>query len=218
MAAVVAELAQLAEEDRRVLVYGESGAGVGWLCRWAHQTSRRRLGPFVVVHLGAVSRAEHESVVFGGGSNPGAIEQATGGTLILRCIEELARSLRDRLLSAAADPRLVATSYSNGARAPMATHDAEFLSSFGSVVEVPPLRARSEDIAELGKALWQRIAEENARTPPPLTDEQLSALVRHDWPGNVRELRNVLEIAQLRWATLGGMQPFHLGVPPGGSS
>ena len=61
-------------------------------------------------------------------------------------------------------------------------------------VELPPLRARREDIEPIARLLLSRAG---ARTGRALrfSPDALRALLSHDWPGNVRELENALEYA-----------------------
>jgi len=60
-------------------------------------------------------------------------------------------------------------------------------------VEMPPLRARREDIVLLAGAFLQEFAKENDRPVKPLTDAAMERLVTYSWPGNVRELRTAIE-------------------------
>jgi two-component system, NtrC family, response regulator AtoC len=60
-------------------------------------------------------------------------------------------------------------------------------------VEMPPLRARREDIVLLANAFLQEFARENERPVKPLTDAALQLMLGYLWPGNVRELRTAIE-------------------------
>jgi DNA-binding NtrC family response regulator len=64
-------------------------------------------------------------------------------------------------------------------------------------IQIPPLRARGEDIAVLTAHFLAQLASRYARKELVLGEDALAALQAHDWPGNVRELRNVLERAVL---------------------
>jgi two-component system C4-dicarboxylate transport response regulator DctD len=200
MVSLVRDLESLAAHDRPVFVHGESGAGVGWLCGRIHQTSRRRSGPFVTVHLGALVATHVDETLFGSPHEPGALRSARGGTLLIREFHKLPLDLQWRVLAGGLGHRLVATCYSNGGRTPVRRLSPDVLSRFDAVVGVPPLRARGDDLSELASLLWESIANVHGWTPPPLTGAQLEGLHRHDWPGNVRELRNLLAIAQFRWS------------------
>jgi DNA-binding NtrC family response regulator len=59
-------------------------------------------------------------------------------------------------------------------------------------VDLPPLRERLEDLAELGTKILAGLARSAQRKPPELTQDALRVLSAHAFPGNVRELQNVL--------------------------
>jgi transcriptional regulator with GAF, ATPase, and Fis domain len=67
-------------------------------------------------------------------------------------------------------------------------------------IDVPPLRARPEDIPPLARFFAAQFAEKHHLLPPNLTDEALEVLRVNSWPGNVRELRNVIERLAIRFA------------------
>jgi DNA-binding NtrC family response regulator len=60
------------------------------------------------------------------------------------------------------------------------------------VIEVPPLRERTDDIPLLVECFVSQIAGQGQR-PLKFTAEAMQVLTRYSWPGNVRELRNVVE-------------------------
>jgi DNA-binding NtrC family response regulator len=62
-------------------------------------------------------------------------------------------------------------------------------------LELPPLRARKEDIPQLATHTISRVSKKHRIPAPRLTPEDIERLRRYDWPGNVRELQNVIERA-----------------------
>jgi DNA-binding NtrC family response regulator len=60
-------------------------------------------------------------------------------------------------------------------------------------IQMPPLRARKEDIPLLVQAFLKAFSEENAKPFKELSPEAMQAILRYDWPGNVRELRTAIE-------------------------
>jgi DNA-binding NtrC family response regulator len=60
-------------------------------------------------------------------------------------------------------------------------------------IELPPLRARREDIADLARGFCAELGRDAGRPELRLSEEALARLALHDWPGNVRELANVIE-------------------------
>ena len=61
-------------------------------------------------------------------------------------------------------------------------------------VEIPPLRARREDIPQLARFFLERHGQRHGKSVA-IADDAIDALVEQPWPGNVRELENILERA-----------------------
>src|SRR5207247_3960911 len=62
-------------------------------------------------------------------------------------------------------------------------------------IQVPPLRARREDIPALVEFFTKKYCEENLKPLYRFGSEALKVLMDYYWPGNVRELENVVERA-----------------------
>jgi DNA-binding NtrC family response regulator len=204
-----------------VLVRGETGTGKELVARALHARSARAGGPFVCVNCGAIPATLVESTLFGhvrgafSGALEGAkglLEAADGGTIFLDEIGELPPAAQPALLrvietklvrpigaqrEVAVDVRVVA-----------ATHrDLEAMCREGRfrddlyyrlatiVLELPPLRARREEIPALAAELLREAAEANGRPGLGLAPGVAELLARYDWPGNVRELKNALDRA-----------------------
>ena len=67
------------------------------------------------------------------------------------------------------------------------------LSTF--VIDVPPLRDRTEDIPALANSFLARRGQSQGTQPKTLSLQAIERLQGYQWPGNVRELRNVIERA-----------------------
>ncbi|MEZ4401080.1 MAG: sigma 54-interacting transcriptional regulator [Kofleriaceae bacterium] len=213
MAPVFAMLAKLAPSEVTVLLAGETGVGKDLLAREVHAASERRAGPLEVFDCGAVTATLIESELFGHEKGAftgavveraGAFERAHGGTLFLDEIGELPLDLQPRLLrvleqrcvrrvggaaEVPVDVRVIAATHRDlGAEvsAGRFRQDLYFRVS-AAVVEVPPLRARLEDLPRLVGQLLDGRAHATPAT--------MAALAGYHWPGNVRELRNVLTTA-----------------------
>ena len=66
-------------------------------------------------------------------------------------------------------------------------------------IEMPPLKARAEDIPDLVALFAQRFASVNDQIVPRIDTEVLAKLQQMPWPGNVRELQNsVIRMLTLR--------------------
>jgi two-component system nitrogen regulation response regulator NtrX len=60
-------------------------------------------------------------------------------------------------------------------------------------IEVPPLRARFEDIPLLVETFFVECAKQNRSKKKEITQQALDMLCNYSWPGNVRELKNLIE-------------------------
>ncbi|MCC6751951.1 MAG: sigma-54-dependent Fis family transcriptional regulator [Deltaproteobacteria bacterium] len=221
MQRVLALAARAAATDATVLITGESGTGKERVARLLHAGSRRRAGAFVGVNCGALPEPLLESELFGhkkgaftgaAADREGLFEAASGGTLFLDEIGELPLSMQVKLLRAlqehAVRPVGSTRDVPVDVRVVAATNrDLEALVEGGGFrkdlfyrlrvvpLELPPLRARREDILPLARQLIAKTCRQNSCGPCALSSEVLDALYAYPWPGNVRELENAIERA-----------------------
>jgi DNA-binding NtrC family response regulator len=198
-----------------VMILGESGSGKEVAAKAVHELSSRAAGPFVPLNCGAISRELAEAELFGHEkgsftgaitSAPGAFGAADGGTLFLDEVGDLPLSLQVKLLRALeamevkpvgaprprrVDVRVICATHQD---LPARVKDGSFREDLfyrlrGVTVELPPLRARPQDILPLAEHFL----------PPrcTLAADARAALLAHPWPGNVRELRHVVQLAAL---------------------
>ncbi|HEV8267864.1 MAG TPA: sigma-54 dependent transcriptional regulator [Thermoanaerobaculia bacterium] len=206
-----------------ILVVGESGTGKELVANALHHNSPRRARAFVALNCGAIPKEIIESELFGHerGAFTGAlvrrigrIEQAHGGTLFLDEVSEMPPDLQVKFLRVLeerrvtlvggnetkdVDFRLVAATNRDLAKEIEAGRFRQDLYYRLSVVtvEIPPLRARREDIPLLVERFRDVFAKEHDRPVTGISSSALAALTAYDWPGNVRELKNVVESAVL---------------------
>jgi transcriptional regulator with GAF, ATPase, and Fis domain len=220
MRQVLRLLEVLQHSEATVLIAGESGTGKEVTARVIHEQSARRSGPFVAVNAAALPGELLESELFGhvrgaftGATRdrPGRFEAAGGGTLFLDEVGDLPLHLQVKLLRVLqehtyervgddtprrASARIIAATHRDLRQAVAAGTFREDLYYRLRVfpIELPPLRARREDIEPIARLLLSRVC---ARTGRALqfSPDALRVLLSHDWPGNVRELENALEFA-----------------------
>jgi len=65
----------------------------------------------------------------------------------------------------------------------------------GLPIELPPLRARKEDILILAKHFIEEFATENGVVPKKLSEKANMKLLSYNYPGNIRELKALIELA-----------------------
>jgi DNA-binding NtrC family response regulator len=214
-----------------VLVTGETGTGKELVARAIHGRSRRSGGPFVPIDCGAIPDALMESELFGHerGAFTGAdarrlglVEVADGGTLFLDEVAELPLPLQAKLLRVLQERRVrrVGARQENpvDVRVVAATSrdivrmvgEGEFRRDLYYRINVvridlPPLRARGDDIGLLAEFFANRAAHEAGRRVAGLSTDVYQVLRAYHWPGNVRELQNVVRraIAMTRGPTAG---------------
>ncbi len=213
-------VARVAPARATVLLLGESGTGKELVARAIHEASQRAQRALVVVDCSSLPENLFESALFGHergaftgatSTQPGLVEAASGGTLFIDEVGDIALSMQVKLLRLLesgtyrrvgstelrhADIRVISATHRNLAQMVSEGRFREDLyyrlSTFP--IHLPALRERRDDIALLAPALLQRVATPRALT---LSANALALLHRHDYPGNVRELRNLLERASL---------------------
>jgi transcriptional regulator with PAS, ATPase and Fis domain len=210
----------LQASDATILLTGESGTGKEVLAHAIHANSPRKGKRFVAVNCGALPADLLESELFGHvrGAFTGAVrdrvgrvELAAGGTLFLDEIGDLPLQLQVKMLrflqektfervgesnTRKADVRLIAATNVELRRAIAEGRFREDLYYRLRVVpiEIPPLRARREDIEPLAKFLLVRVAGQHGRELR-FSPDAIRMMLRYSWPGNVRELENAIEYA-----------------------
>ncbi len=204
----------VAQADGHVLILGETGTGKSLIAAALHACGPRAAKPLVTVNCASVGPETLEAMLFGGPDWPEKplVDQAEGGTLCLEDVEALPAAAQARLLETlnATDPnsastrlhalRVVSLSSRLGGGAPTQTvmRDDLYFRLAGLVIEVPPLRARGEDILTLFSHLTVQFAEEYGCEPPTLGAGDAANLVQAPWPGNIRQLMNLAERAVLQ--------------------
>ncbi len=206
-----------------VLITGESGTGKDLLAKVIHYASARASRPFLNITCSALPEALLESELFGHERGAftdarqqkrGLIEQADEGTLFLDEIGEMALVLQSKLLrvleekafrrvggagDVRVDVRVIAATNRDLEDAVKAGRFREDLYYRLNVlrVEMPPLRARGDDVCLLAQHLVETYSREFRRPVRGLSRAAEETLKAHGWPGNVRELRNLVERAVL---------------------
>ncbi len=207
---------RVAPTDLGVLITGESGTGKEVVARALHRVSNRRDQPFVPVDCGAIPHSLMESELFGhergaftgaASARAGLVEAARGGTFFLDEIGELDGGVQVKLLRLlqeseyrrvggnkllAADIRVVAATNRDLEQAVREGSFREDLFHRLNVVRVdlPPLRARPDDIPILLDHFIERLRKQSRRDELRLAATTRDIIQAYSWPGNVRELLN----------------------------
>jgi DNA-binding NtrC family response regulator len=211
----------VARVDTTVLITGESGVGKELLARYVHDESPRADGPFIAVNCGALPETLLESELFGhvrgaftgaDSDKKGLFEAANGGTIFLDEVGETSQATQVKLLRVLQEREVRAVGSTEPrtttARIVAATNrDLETMVSREQFrkdlyyrlkvvsIEVPPLRARGEDVLPLAREFIATACQSYSLVQRTLSPEAIDALTSYSWPGNVRELQNAIERA-----------------------
>jgi two-component system, NtrC family, response regulator HupR/HoxA len=238
MQRVMAQVVAVAGTDASVLLHGETGTGKELVAAEIHERSGRRRARFVAQNLAALPPELMTSELFGHvkGAFTGAqqarrglFELADGGTLFLDEIGEAPMPLQALLLRAleshefwpvgASEPRQVDVRIVAATNRDLLAHAHQQLFRLDLYyrlavcpIEVPPLRARPEDVRGIGVPLLEAASRRMNREAPRITEQAWRALESHPWPGNVRELGNVMERLVI-YHSGRDVEPQDLGLP-----
>lgn len=218
---MLAQVEAVANTPANVLILGESGVGKELVARAIHARSPRAESPLVKVNCASIPKDLFESEFFGHvkgaftGANRdriGRFQLAENGTIFLDEVGEIPFELQSKLLrvlqegefepvgddiTRTVDVRVIAATNRDLERLVIDGLFREDLFYRLSVfpIEVPPLRQRVDDIAQLAQHFLQQTCNEFGRETMTLTQRQVATIKEYDWPGNIRELKNVIERA-----------------------
>src|SRR6267154_6154186 len=220
MQAVYQMVETVAQVQSTVLITGESGTGKELVARAIHDLSPRAQKPFVSINCGAFTETLLESELFGytKGSFTGAtanrkglFEAAEQGTIFLDEIGEMSPAMQVKLLRVLQErkvrpvgahaeievnTRVIAATNRDLAAMVKDGSFREDLFYRVSVIpmELPPLRERGSDIAELAEHFIGKYCAQTGRTIA-ISAPAMRLLESYSWPGNVRELEHTIERA-----------------------
>lgn len=226
MQATVDSLTELDDNERFIWLHGERGTGKELLARMCHERSARNSGPLVFADLPTHSVNDLQDVLFGNRNDsgsamqPGLVQSARGGTLVLRGAELLPSQLQQSFVELASthssqqplNIRIVALSeLSPDATNAKNTIDKSFSALFSCCLSVLPLRKRREDIQNLSERYLEQFVKRYRKRRIGLSVQARNALAAYQWPGNITELKSVVERAVLMVET-DEIKPVHLGI------
>lgn len=212
---------QVAPSRSTVLIQGESGTGKELIAKAIHANSPRKNQSFVPVNTGSMPADLLESTLFGHvkgaftsaiSSKKGLFEVADGGTIFLDEIGTMSLETQAKILRVLQDRKFMhlggVHEIQVDVRVIAATNiDLKLLVREGKfredlfyrlnviTVDLPPLRARNQDVPLLVNHFLTKFSVENGKNLRSVSPEALRPLMDYGWPGNVRELENVIERA-----------------------
>ncbi len=217
--AVLKRVARVAPTDSTVFITGETGTGKELVARAIHKRSQRSSQTFVSVNCASIPATliaselfGHEKGAFTGAHQRrlGRFELAEGGTIFLDEIGELPNETQMALLRVLQEHEFERVGGNQAIRANVrviAATNRELKAAIEAgifrrdlfyrlnvfPIEIPPLRARKEDIPILVEYFIDRYASKMGKTIRGIDKRTLDLLQSYPWPGNIRELQNVIE-------------------------
>jgi formate hydrogenlyase transcriptional activator len=218
---VLVQVSKVAPTDSTVLILGETGTGKELIARAIHKHSKRSDGAFIRVNCASIPPSLIASELFGHekGAFTGALqrrlgrfESANGGTIFLDEIGELPLETQITLLRVLQEREIerlgsnhpisvdvrVLTATNRDLKAAVtsgALREDLFYRLNVFPIQIPPLRARKDDIHMLVQYLIERYSKTAGKKFRSISNKSLAVLQEYDWPGNIRELQNVVERA-----------------------
>ena len=204
-----------------VSISGETGTGKELVAKAIHYNSKQSKSPFIAINVAAVPSELIESEMFGyeKGAFTGAVtsrigkfEEANGGTLFLDEIGEMNLNMQTKLLRVLQEKELtrvggnkvinldsriiVSTNLNLADEVRKGTFREDlYYRLLGLPIDLPPLRARGNDIIILAKFFIDEFCKENEISQKNISHDAHDKLLKYSYPGNVRELKAIIELA-----------------------
>ena len=213
---------RIARNKHHMLIQGESGTGKQRMAHGIHQASPRAAGPLITIHCGDTTPEILEQELFGVAlntdiSHPGKLELASGGTLFIDEIEKMPRNIAVELAAAlntsqsnrvgenverSIDVRIIGACDSDLKRlTERGLFSRELYDIISrSVIRIPSLRNRREDIRDLANHIVNELASQHQMAVKEIAPETVELLMNYDWPGNIKQLQGVIEVAFFKTA------------------
>jgi len=218
MQQILREIGPYIESAASILLYGESGSGMGFLAQAIHHASGRP-GRFLSIPGFALEKETIKHQFLGVGDRPGWLEEADKGTIFVKRLSEMSLDVQEQLVSIlgnrSVDGRLQFPRIGNTEKVEVnnrfifsMTHDfniaiqdelthrrlfEEMQRRGGKIIRVPALRERKNDILEITNHLIASFAKQYGASATGLSESAKNVLLNYSWPGNIEELKQVLE-------------------------
>ena len=199
------QVIEAAKNRESVLLFGEPGVEKDNLAALIHFSSSYRREPIIKIDCAKIQSSGSE--LFGrAGGKSGLIEALGKGTVIFNNIHLLPSELLPAITNFIATNSYTTISRSTEYPPAEKIADARIIiiteqpitqikSLVDTLIKVPPLRVRKEDIEELAYYYISLISRNQCVSKSRITPEAIRRLQAYDFPNNLRELENLVERA-----------------------
>ncbi len=198
-------LTRLSGQSLPVLIQAEAGIGKQEIARALYEISPASTGGFFAVNLLQTDEGQHVDALFG---SSGALARSVSGVVFINHIERLSGPAQALLAQYIQEPSSSPASPYNalptarivaGTSVALKTfvdqglfRDDLYFEFSAAAVDIPPLRARAEDIAQIAQLLAVRYNEQYAMDKI-IDDSAIERLKAYHWPANIREMEMVIK-------------------------
>ena len=208
------QILKLSATESRIFINGPTGCGKELIARKIHKLSKRNNQPFIILNGALLDVKKYELELFGeeknnGSISYGALEKASGGTLLIDEVSEIPLETQSKILRVLIDQKFKRINGDHDINVNVriicsSTKSIQNEISLGNFredlfhrlnvfqIDVEPLNKRISDISLLIDYFSKKIAE-NYNLKKFAIDINNHYLINYSWPGNVRELRNLIE-------------------------
>lgn len=209
----------LSKVDAPIIICGETGTGRELIAHNIHYMSDRASSTITEIKCSTLPQELIEIEIFGiekgalpgiDSTRKGKLDLCSSGTLVIEEFEEMSLELQKKLVhflktkqfsrvgsktEVSSQARLILTTTLKGSDVfNNEKVDSNFKALFSeSLIEVDPLRNRSEDIYPLIFHFSDQVAKQMAMARKTISEQGIKLLEKHTWAGNVRELKNFIE-------------------------
>ena len=208
------QIDKISVSESRVFINGPNGSGKELIARKIHKLSKRKKKQFIILNAALLDIKKYELELFGeekdnGSISYGALEKATGGTLLIDEISEIPFATQSKILRILIDQKFKRINGDHDIKVDVriicsSSKDIKKEISIGNFredlyhrlnvfeINIQALANRVSDIPLLIEYFSKKIAN-NYNLKKLEIDSNDSYLINHEWPGNIRELRNLIE-------------------------
>lgn len=201
--------------DLNVLITGESGTGKLLVANQIHYNSNRSENPFVIINCATLKESNVDEELFGlsvGGKVKlkGKLEEAKGGSILFDEISNTNLDIQSKLLKVIDEGKYTRVGefkeirtdvrflFTTNKDLPSEISEGKFREDLYHRINVmniniPPLRERTEDIAELTEHFVKQVCKIYNITEKRFSPKAINRLKTLRLTGNVRELKNFVE-------------------------
>ncbi len=208
------QISKCSSSESRIFINGPTGSGKELISRKIHKHSKRKRGPFVILNGALLDVKKYEQELFGeekdnGSISYGALEKASGGTLLIDEVSEIPLETQSKILRVLIDQKFKRINGDHDINVDVriicsTSKDIKNEIKVGNFredlfhrlnvfqIDIEPLANRVEDIPLLIEYFSKKISD-IYNLKEFFIDTNNQYLINYQWPGNVRELRNLIE-------------------------